>query len=99
MGEPVGEPSDAAIAAARAAGRALVRCTPLLTSDAIGEAAGAPVLLKTENLQRTGAFKLRGAVAKLGALGAAAQRGVVTGSAGNHALALACAARRGGRPL
>ncbi len=98
MGEPVGEPSDARIAAARDAGRALVRQTPLLASDTIGEAAGGPVLLKTENLQRTGAFKLRGAVAKLGALGAAAQRGVVTGSAGNHALALACAARAAGVP-
>ena len=56
-------------------------------------------MLKAENLQRTGAFKLRGAVAKLAALGDEARRGVVTGSAGNHALALACAARRTWRAL
>jgi threonine dehydratase len=49
------------------------------------------VLLKAENLQRTGSFKLRGAANKLAALGEVA--GVVAGSAGNHAQALAYAAR------
>jgi threonine dehydratase len=56
------------------------------------------VALKTENLQRTGSFKLRGALAKLAALGDACAHGVVTGSAGNHAQAVAFAARaRGAR--
>jgi threonine dehydratase len=55
-------------------------------------------VLKAENLQRTGAFKLRGAVAKLAALGGRAAQGVVAGSAGNHALALACASRAAGVP-
>jgi threonine dehydratase len=58
--------------------------------------AGATVLLKAENLQRTGAFKLRGALAKVAALGDACAAGVATGSAGNHAQALAYAARARG---
>jgi threonine dehydratase len=54
------------------------------------------VVLKTENLQRTGSFKIRGAVTKLAALGDACADGVVTGSAGNHAQAVAYAARARG---
>jgi threonine dehydratase len=54
------------------------------------------VALKTENLQRTGSFKLRGVLAKIAALGDACAAGVVTGSAGNHAQALAYAARARG---
>ena len=42
-------------------------------------------MLKAENLQRTGSFKIRGALAKLAALGDACAAGVVCGSAGNHA--------------
>jgi threonine dehydratase len=90
------EPSDERVAAARTAGRDLVRRTPLLSATGVDAAVGGSVALKAENLQRTGAFKLRGAVAKLAALGEGAQRGVVAGSAGNHALALACAARSAG---
>jgi threonine dehydratase len=55
-------------------------------------------VLKAENLQRTGSFKLRGALAKLAALGDACERGVVTGSAGNHAQAVAYAAKARGVP-
>ncbi|HZP30518.1 MAG TPA: pyridoxal-phosphate dependent enzyme [Acidimicrobiia bacterium] len=95
MGAP-SEPSPERIAAARAAGRDLVRPTPLLSAATVDAAVGRRVVLKAENLQRTGAFKLRGAVAKLAALGEGARRGVVAGSAGNHALALACAARAAG---
>ena len=52
--------------------------------------------LKAENLQRTGSFKLRGALAKIAALGESCSAGVVTGSAGNHAQAVAYAARARG---
>jgi threonine dehydratase len=53
-------------------------------------------VLKAENLQRTGAFKIRGAMNKLATLGPAAANGVTAGSAGNHAHALALAARHFG---
>ena len=55
-------------------------------------------MLKAENLQRTGSFKLRGALAKIAALGERCQTGVVAGSAGNHAQSLAYAARARGVP-
>lgn len=67
--------------------------TPLLASDELAQAAGAPVALKAECLQRGGSFKLRGALAKVAALGARAGAGLVTASAGNHARAVALAAR------
>jgi threonine dehydratase len=51
------------------------------------------VVLKSENLQRTGSFKLRGALAKIAALGEECATGVVTGSAGNHGQAVAYAAQ------
>jgi threonine dehydratase len=80
---------------ARAAVEGVVRRTPLLASGTIGErSGGGQVLLKTENLQRTGSFKLRGVLAKLEALGQeGCARGVVAASAGNHAQALAYAAQ------
>jgi threonine dehydratase len=51
------------------------------------------IVLKAENLQRTGSFKIRGAMNKLFSLGPAVHVGVTAGSAGNHAQALAFAAR------
>lgn len=83
---------------AREAGRGFVRNTPMLTSRTIGERSGGEVVLKAENLQRTGSFKLRGALAKLAMLGDACRAGVVTGSAGNHAQSVAYAARARGVP-
>ncbi len=80
------------------AGAGIVRETPVLSSRTLSERAGGTVLLKAENLQRTGSFKLRGALAKLSALGDACAAGVVTGSAGNHAQAVAYAARARGVP-
>jgi threonine dehydratase len=68
----------------------------VLSSGTLSERVGATVALKAENLQRTGSFKLRGALAKIAALGAACADGVVTGSAGNHGQALAYAARARG---
>ena len=82
-------------AAEQAAG--IVVRTPVLTSRTISERAAGTVCLKAENLQRTGSFKLRGALAKLDALGEDGCRsGVVCASAGNHAQAVAYAARERG---
>jgi len=61
--------------------------TPITTSAALGELCGGSIVLKAENLQRTGSFKIRGALNKLSSLGAAARNGVTAGSAGNHAQA------------
>jgi threonine dehydratase len=80
------------------AGREIVRETPVLTSNTLTQRAGGTVVLKAENLQRTGSFKIRGALAKLGSLGESCAAGVVTGSAGNHAQAVAYAARVRGVP-
>jgi threonine dehydratase len=74
----------------------VIRETPVVSSRTLSERAGGTVALKAENLQRTGSFKLRGALAKLAALGDGCAAGVVTGSAGNHAQAVAYAARARG---
>ena len=84
------------VRAAREAISDIARQTPVLTSRSLGEACGGRLLLKAENLQRTGSFKLRGALHKIARLGADAERGVVAGSAGNHAQSLAYAARARG---
>jgi threonine dehydratase len=87
------------VARARAAVGDVARHTPVLPSATLSErAGGANVLLKAESLQRTGSFKIRGALNKLAAVGEACSRGVVCGSAGNHAQALAFAARARGVP-
>lgn len=78
--------------ARRAIRGAAVR-TPTLACASLGEAAGTRVALKAECLQGTGSFKLRGALAKVAALGERASSGLVTASAGNHARAVAQAAR------
>ncbi len=71
--------------------------TPLLSFRTLGDAIGASAHLKCENLQKTGSFKVRGALAAVAALGdEERRRGVVTVSAGNHAQAVAWAARRRG---
>lgn len=74
--------------------------TPLNESEALGDRLGCRLWLKQENLQLTGSFKMRGASHKLAQLNASAQRptGVVAASAGNHAQAVARAARRFGLP-
>ncbi len=67
--------------------------TPLLPSRTLGEMTGARVFLKTENLQRSGSYKVRGATYKLSRLTAEERaRGVMTASAGNHAQGVAIAA-------
>lgn len=68
--------------------------TPVVTSRALDELAGRSVFLKCENLQRVGAFKFRGAWNAISRLSESdASRGVVTHSSGNHAQAVALAAR------
>jgi len=85
-------PADVAAAAARLAGR--VHRTPTLTCSAIDAIVGRRVLLKCENLQRIGAFKIRGATNAIMRLDEdVLRRGVVTHSSGNHAQAVALAAR------
>jgi threonine dehydratase len=87
------------VARARAAVGDVARHTPVLPSATLSErAGGANVLLKAESLQRTGSFKIRGALNKLAAVGEGCSRGVVCGSAGNHAQALAFAAQARGVP-
>jgi threonine dehydratase len=77
----------------------VARHTPLLSSRSLSERCGGQVVLKAENLQRTGSFKLRGAVHKISRLKATANvAGVVAGSAGNHGQSLAYAARAQGIP-
>ena len=69
--------------------------TPVLTSRSIDAMAGAGVHFKCENFQRSGSFKLRGALAAVtAALTAARERGVITHSSGNHGAALALAGQR-----
>ena len=89
---------SAAILAARLAGAGVVKRTPITESLTLSERFGGNVVLKAENLQRTGSFKIRGAMNKLTSLGDAAQSGVVAGSAGNHAQSIAFAARHFGVP-
>ncbi|MCW2954072.1 MAG: threonine ammonia-lyase [Conexibacter sp.] len=85
------------IRAAAAAGAGIVRQTPVVSSRTLGERVGGTIALKAENLQRTGSFKLRGALAKIAALGEeGCAGGVIAGSAGNHGQALAYAARARG---
>ena len=82
------------IRAAAARIRGYVHRTPVMTSATLDRELGAEVFAKCENFQKVGAFKARGACNAVLALdGASAKRGVVTHSSGNHAAALAYAAR------
>jgi threonine dehydratase len=84
---------DVRAAAERVAGHVLR--TPLLPAPRLSELTGAQVFVKHENMQATGSFKERGAIAKLDSLdGDERRRGVIAMSAGNHAQAVAYHARR-----
>jgi threonine dehydratase len=88
---PVG-PAD--VRAARELLAGVVAPTPIANSRALSELCGGPVLLKCENLQRTGSFKIRGAYTRIARLDAGERaRGVVAASAGNHAQGVALAAQ------
>ncbi len=84
--------ADVEAARDRLGGRA--RVTPVYGSETLSKLTGGRVWLKAENLQRTGSFKIRGAVNKLATLDAAERAaGVIAASAGNHGQAVAWAAR------
>jgi threonine dehydratase len=71
-----------------------VHRTPVITSRSINAVAGANLAFKAENFQRTGSFKIRGALNFLSGLTAGdRERGVLTASAGNHAQGVALAGR------
>jgi threonine dehydratase len=85
-------PADIEVARERLAG--VARETPLYPSETFSRVAGRQVLLKAENLQRTGSFKIRGAYNTISTLGPDERSvGVVAASAGNHGQAVAWAAR------
>jgi threonine dehydratase len=69
--------------------------TPCKYSGYLSHLTGAPIYLKLENLQKTGSFKIRGAINKLSSLTPKERRrGVIAASAGNHAQGVASAARQ-----
>ncbi|HVD48646.1 MAG TPA: pyridoxal-phosphate dependent enzyme [Gaiellaceae bacterium] len=87
--------SDIEEARARLAG--VARVTPVYGTETLSERTGRELTLKAENLQRTGSFKVRGAVNKIATLtGRERRAGVVAASAGNHGQAVAWAAREAG---
>lgn len=87
---------DDVLAARERIGREAHR-TPVMTSRLLDEACGRELFFKCENLQRGGAFKIRGATNKIRSLSAGElERGVVAVSSGNHAQAVALAARAAG---
>jgi threonine dehydratase len=89
------ERSDVEAAAARLKGK--VMRTPVLSSRLLNERMGVQVFLKCENLQFAGAFKFRGVMNVISQLSPEERsRGVITHSSGNHAQALALAAKRAG---
>jgi threonine dehydratase len=87
-------PTLAEIEAARGRLAGVARETPLYQSETFTRLSGRKVLLKAENLQRTGSFKIRGAYNTISTLGESEREaGVVAASAGNHGQAVAWAAR------
>ena len=74
----------------------VVRRTPLWRAESLSSLAGRPVLLKNEHLQRTGSFKIRGALSVVADLGPDVSE-VVAGSSGNHAQGVALAAAQARR--
>jgi len=87
-------PTLADIQEARSRIQGIAEQTPIYLSETFSRRCGREVRLKAENLQRTGAFKIRGAVNKLATLSPdEREAGVVAASAGNHGQAVAWAAR------
>ena len=92
-------PNLDAIRSAQARIAPYVHRTPVLSCRSLDAEVGARLFFKAENVQRTGAFKARGATNAVFSLSdAEARRGVVTHSSGNHGAALAYAAQRRGIP-
>ena len=79
---------------AREVVRGIIRQTPILPDEKLGEAIGARAFVKAESLQLGGSFKVRGAYNKISRLSdEEKKRGVITASAGNHAQGVAVAAK------
>ncbi len=94
---PAIAPAAITAAAARIEGNA--NRTPLIHSEPLSERTGATVLIKTEHRQRTGSFKIRGALNKTFSLSEQqAAGGVITASSGNHGIGVATAAASRGVP-
>jgi threonine dehydratase len=92
-------PTAADVERARRRLEGMARVTPVFRSTTLSSMAGRDVWLKAENLQRTGSFKVRGAVNRIAALADDERSvGVVAASAGNHGQAVAWAAREAGVP-
>ena len=92
-------PDFAAIRSAHARILPHIHRTPVFTSESLDHMTGAHLFFKCENLQKTGSFKFRGATNAVFSLtDDEAKLGVVTQSSGNHAGAIALAARRRGIP-
>jgi threonine dehydratase len=90
-------PSLSEIQEARTRLEGVARVTPVYGTETLSRRVDRKIFLKTENLQRTGSFKVRGAVNKLATLSDAERAaGVVAASAGNHGQAVAWAAREAG---
>ncbi len=90
-------PKLAEIEESRALLDGVARVTPVYSTETLSKQIGRHVSLKAENLQRTGSFKIRGAVSKIASLSDKEKRaGVVAASAGNHGQAVAWAAREAG---
>jgi len=90
-------PGLSEIREARARLEGHARVTPVYGTETLSKRLGREVWLKTENLQRTGSFKIRGAVNKIATLSERERlAGVVAASAGNHGQAVAWAAREQG---
>ena len=88
-------PSLSDIRAAHARIQPFIHRTPILTSEAIDAIAGCSIYFKCENFQKVGAFKARGAAnAVMKLTPSEREKGVATHSSGNHAAALARAARQ-----
>jgi threonine dehydratase len=88
------------IRAARERAAGTVKTTPIDLSATFSALCRRQIYLKLENLQKTGSFKVRGALNKIQLLDVAARaRGVVTASAGNHAQGVAYAAQKAGVPV
>src|SRR3954468_6351128 len=93
-GASVRIPTLADIETAREVLRGVSVYTPMEESRWLSSVAGGPVLIKAENLQRTGSFKIRGAYLRMSRLSRADKAaGVVAASAGNHAQGVALAAQ------
>ena len=96
---PPGAPTIAEIWRAREFLRGQIGDTPMLHSRTFSAMSGAEVFLKAENLQRSGSFKIRGAINKIASLtDDERQHGVITASAGNHAQGVAIAAQSAAIP-